>query len=174
MTPDHALVGILAHKGHHMRNITFLAVGLAAGTFVGTMLDAGLLGGDNHSGHSIGAAPYVNLSDDRKNIWPASLPAPTVDIDLQVDPASGHNLFLKTTGFEMTPEDVNGPVEAGTGHGHLFINGENVGRLYANMRHLVNLPKGEVTVHVYMGGNDHKVWMVDGSPLFVEKTFMIE
>jgi len=157
-----------------VNSLTLLVVGIAAGTLVGTQIKPGMFGGSDHSGHSMGLTPYENLSDDRKNIWPDDLPVPTVDIDLQVDPASGHNLFLTTTNFSMTPEDVNEPVAPGTGHGHLFINGENQGRLYANMRHLVGLPQGEVTIHVYMGGNDHKVWMVDGQPLFVEKTFVIE
>jgi hypothetical protein len=158
-----------------MRNITFLVVGLAAGTFVGTVLNGSdLIASSAHSGHQMGSAPYDTLGDDRKNIWPADLPAPTIALDLQPDPASGHNLFVTLDGFEMTPEDVNKAVEPGTGHGHLFINGENVGRLYAPMRHLVNLPKGEVTIHMYLGGNDHKVWVVDGEPLFVEETFVIE
>jgi hypothetical protein len=158
-----------------MRNITFIVVGLAAGTFVGTMLDSSvLMSGGTHDGNQMGSAPYDTLSDDRKNIWPSDLPTPTIALDLQPDPASGHNLFLTTDGFEMTPQDVNQAVEPGTGHGHLFINGENVGRLYADMRHLVNLPKGEVTIHVYLGGNDHKVWVADGQPLFVAETFFIQ
>lgn len=156
-----------------MNGITLLVVGLVAGTALGTMIEPDLWGAGD-TGHSMGAAPYENLPDGRKNIWPDDLPTPTVDIDLQPDPASGHNLFLTTTNFDMTPEDVNTAVMPGTGHGHLFVNGENMGRLYADMRHLVGLPQGEVTIHVYMGGNDHKVWMVDGAPLFVEKTFVIQ
>ena len=158
-----------------MRNITFLVVGLAAGTFVGTMLDAGMLGGGNHEmSHAVGNAPYENLSDDRKNIWPSDIPTPTLTLDLQPDPASGHNLFVSTEGFRMAPEEVNGPVTPAAGHGHLFINGENIGRLYGHALHLIDLPKGEVTVHMYLGGNDHKVWIADGEPLFIEETFMIE
>ena len=157
-----------------MNSLTTLVVGLAAGTWAGTMIEPGMFGSGDRGSYQMGLAPYENLSDDRKNIWPDDLPIPTVDIDLQPDPASGHNLFLTTTNFEMAPEDVNQTLEPGTGHGHLFVNGENVGRMYGTMRHMINLPKGEVTLHVYLGGNDHKVWMVDGAPLFVEKTFVIE
>ena len=74
----------------------------------------------------------------------------------------------------MTPEDLNGAPVPGTGHGHLFVNGENWGRIYANMLHLTDLPKGEVALHVYIGGNDHKVWMIDGEPFFAEEVFTVE
>jgi hypothetical protein len=158
-----------------MRNITFLVIGPAAGTFAGTMLDSSVFAGSGHTGgHQMGMTPYENLSDDRKNIWPSDLPTPTLGLDLQPDPASGHNLFVTMDGFQMTPEDVNKAVEPGTGHGHLFVSGENIGRLYADMRHMIDLPKGDVTIHMYLGGNDHKVWVADGQPLFVERTFLIE
>lgn len=39
---------------------------------------------------------------------------------------------------------------------------------------VAGLAAGEVTIQVYRGGNDHKVWMIDGAPLFVEKSFVIE
>lgn len=158
-----------------MRQLTFLIIGLAAGTWIGTLLDGGLLtGGDSTEGHSMGLAPYENLPDSRTNFWPDDLPAPTIAMDLVPDPASGHNLIFDIQGFEMTPKDVNQAVEPGTGHGHLFVNGENIGRLYAEMRHMINLPKGEVTIHMYLGGNDHKVWIAGGQPMFIERTFVIE
>lgn len=157
-----------------MRHLTFLIIGLAAGMWGGTQLDMGLLSGGTAEAVVIGSAPYENLSDGRKNIWPSDLPAPRLTLDVQPDPASGHNLVVTTEGFRMTPEDVNKAVVPGTGHGHLFINGENIGRLYGNMLHLIDLPKGEISVHMYLGGNDHKVWVANGEPVFVEKTFMIE
>ena len=158
-----------------MRSIVYLVAGLVVGGGIGS-----LYGGDFLARLSapqstvIGSAPYLALSDERKNIWPDDLPVPTLALALQPDPASGHNLILTADGFEMTPADTNGPVVAGTGHGHMFVNGRNIGRLYANRHHLIDLPKGEVTIHVYLGGNDHKVWVANGNPLFVEETFFIE
>jgi len=157
-----------------MNGLTLLVVGLAAGVAVGTTLEPGLLGGHDHGDMQVGDAPYEVMSDDRKIAWPADLPKPTVDVDLQKDPASGYNLILTTTNFRMTPEDVNEAVEPGTGHGHLFVNGVNQGRLYANMRHMTNLEPGEVTIHIAMGANDHRIWIVDGEALFVERTFTVE
>lgn len=158
-----------------MRHLTFLIIGLAAGTWIGTLLDDGLFaGGHSEGSHAMGLTPYETLPETRKNYWPDEMPAPTIEMDLVPDPASGHNLIFAFENFEMTPEDVNQAVEPGTGHGHLFVNGENIGRLYGTMRHMVGLPKGEVTIHMYLGGNDHKVWIADGEPMFIEKTFMIE
>lgn len=158
-----------------MRSINYLLAGLIMGGGIGA-----LYGGDVQArftapqSTTIGAAPYLALSDARKNFWPEDLPVPTLALDLQPDPASGHNLILTADGFEMTPEDTNGAVVAGTGHGHMFVNGQNIGRMYAKRHHLISLPKGEVTIHVYLGGNDHKVWVANGGPLFVEETFFIE
>ena len=157
-----------------MRHLTFLMIGLAAGTWLGTQIEAGMFSRESPDGYAIGDAPYQNLSDDRKHIWPSDIPAPDITMDLQPDPASGHNLFVTTAGFRMTPEDVNGPMTPAAGHGHLFVNGENIGRLYGNALHLIDLPKGEVTIHMYLSANDHKVWIIDEEPLFIEKTFMIE
>lgn len=158
-----------------MRSIVYLLAGLIVGGGIGALYGGGLLAQlAAPQSTAIGAAPYLALSDERKNIWPDDLPVPTLGLDLQPDPASGHNLILTADGFEMTPEDTNGAVVAGTGHGHMFVNGQNIGRMYAKRHHLINLPKGEVTIHVYLGGNDHKVWVANGNPLFVEETFFIE
>lgn len=157
-----------------MRLLTFLIIGLAAGTWIGTQIEAGLFTSERQESLAMGNAPYQDLSDDRKHVWPTYIPAPRVTMDLQPDPASGHNLFVTTEGFRMAPEEVNGPVTPAAGHGHLFVNGTNIGRLYGNALHLIDLPKGEVTIHMYLSANDHKVWITNEEPLFIEKTFMIE
>ncbi len=54
-------------------------------------------------------------------------------------------------------EKINGAVAPVAGSGQLSINGENIGRLYCNARHLIALPKGEVTVHMDLSAKDHKV-----------------
>jgi len=158
-----------------MGKFIYLIAGLIAGGAFGAMyggpaLDALAEPVDG----AIGLAPYERLSDDRKNFWPDDLPFPELALELQPDPASGHNLILTADGFEMTPEDTNQAAVPGTGHGHMFINGQNIGRLYAKRHHLIDLPKGEVTIHIYLGGNDHKVWVANGEPLFVERTFVVE
>ncbi len=158
-----------------MRHIAYLIAGLIVGAGLGALYGPSALARMTApETATLGATPYLNLGDNRKNIWPADLPVPTLALDLQPDPVSGYNLILTADGFEMTPEDTNGAAVAGTGHGHLFINGRNVGRLYAKRHHLIGLQEGEVTIHIYLGGNDHKVWVANGQPLFVERTFVIE
>ena len=157
-----------------MRYLTMLVIGLVAGVFLGAFAPDYLQAGADTRSAAIGDAPYQDLSDDRKNIWPDDLPVPVLDLRLEPDPASGQNLILTADDFTFTPMQTNGAVVPGTGHGHMFVNGRNIGRMYSPIHHLIDLPQGEVTIHVYLGGNDHKVWVANGQPLFVEETFVIE
>ena len=158
-----------------MHSATYLVVGLIAGTGLGTLVDLGNLNiGQGTQEYAVGAGPYENLDETLTQVWPADLPVPTLDIDLQGDPRSGMNLLMTTEGFTFTPRDVNGAVTPGTGHGHLYINGTRHSRLYGNDLHLSGFDPGEYTVHVYFTANDHRIWTVEGTPLYVEKTFQID
>lgn len=158
-----------------MGKIIYLIAGLLIGAALGASYGGEVLARlSAPAATTIGDAPYRDLREDRKNIWPDDLPTPTLTLALEPDPVSGHNLILTADGFEMTPQDTNGTAVPGTGHGHMFVNGQNIGRLYAKRHHLIDLPKGEITIHIYLGGNDHKVWVANGQPLFVEETFFIQ
>ncbi|SFS21421.1 hypothetical protein [Yoonia litorea] len=158
-----------------MRKFIYLLIGLVTGSALGAAYGGDVLASMAPAENlEVGDAPYQNLREANSMPWPSELPVPELAVDLQKDPSSGHNLILTADGFVMTPEDTNGPVEAGTGHGHMFVNGVNVGRLYGNYHHFNNLPEGDVTIHIYLGGNDHRIWVANGEPLFVERTFQVE
>ena len=158
-----------------MHKATFLVLGLAGGTALGLFLaDRMPVFASTADTYEVGDAPYQSLDDSNSAIWPDDLPAPVIDITLNPDPVSGHNLILTADGFTYTPLDTNGPNVAGTGHGHIFVNGQRIGRMYSPIHHLTDLPQGEVTVHVYLSGNDHRIWVANGQPLFVERTFSVE
>ena len=159
-----------------MHGATYLAVGLVTGTGLGTLIGVNNLNFmQTTQEYTVGTAPYENLDETLTRVWPADLPVPVLDIELQGDPRSGMNLLTTTEGFTFTPREVNGAVTPGTGHGHLYINGVRHSRLYGNDLHLTGYDTpGEYTVHVYFTANDHRIWTVDGTPLYVEKTFQID
>ena len=101
----------------------------------------------------------VEVSVDGQHPW--------VEIELAHDGMDGYNLHLAVRNFEFTPENIGQEPVPNEGHGHLYINGEKVGRLYSPWRHLsAKLFKPGVNrVHVVLNANDHSVWGLGGEPL---------
>jgi len=95
-------------------------------------------------------------------------------IALTPDPVSGYNLHVMTQNFRFAPESASGAHVAGEGHGHIYVNNEKLGRLYANWVHLETLPKGEVVLEVTLNSNDHRVFAVDGVPVSARTSVVID
>ena len=66
------------------------------------------------------------------------IPAIT-ELILTKDSMSGWNLFIQTSNFQFTPEKVNQRHQSGTGHAHLYINGQKYARVYSPYFHLPDL-----------------------------------
>jgi hypothetical protein len=78
---------------------------------------------------------------------------------------AGWNLHVKPQNFRFAPENASTADILGEGHAHVYINGEKLGRLYANWIHLPSLPEGDVEVKVSLNGNSHSPLMVGGVPV---------
>jgi hypothetical protein len=89
--------------------------------------------------------------------------APTVEVDLLEDPMGGWNLKVDTTNFRWAPENVSTEAIPGEGHGHVFMDGKKVARLYGPWFHIspTSLSKGKHTVTVTLNANDHTAYAVD-------------
>ena len=87
---------------------------------------------------------------------------PGVELEVIKDGSSGWNVEVKTQNFAFTPEDVNRDPIEGTGHGHIFVNGEKQARLYGPHFHLSDLPAGRHVVTVTLNANSHDTWAVNG------------
>ena len=90
-------------------------------------------------------------------------PVPDVDLIVSEDPVNGWNLELKLENFTFTPENVNQPNQPNEGHAHLYVNGEQVSRIYSNWYHLPNLPQGSNEIKVGLNANGHEMLMYDGA-----------
>jgi len=154
------------------RSIALLLIGLFFGGGIGFVAAASngvtLDGHDHgsHAGHQMSAASQGHAHDHGK---PLSLPegatAPTLDIALTADPASGWNLHIKTTNFRFSPERASLEHVAGEGHAHVYVNGVKIARHYGPWIHIATLPKGENTVMVSLNSNDHRTLAVGEKPL---------
>lgn len=118
--------------------------------------------GEGH-GHSHG--------DDGRE---AAAPAPTVSIEVIPDAKSGYNVRVDTTDFAFAPERASGEAVDGEGHGHLYVDGVKVARLYTPWFHLGPLDPGNHEITVSLNGNDHVALLDDGEPIEASQTVAVE
>lgn len=96
---------------------------------------------------------------------PEGQPLPTVSLIAHPDPVRGWNLEIQTTNFAFAPERVNQAHQLGEGHGHLYLNGEYVSRIYGNWLHIPALPPGRHELTVRLNSNSHEALTHQGQPL---------
>ena len=109
----------------------------------------------NGEAHSHGPSDPQVISDD-----PLS-----VDISAQVDDAGAVDVQINTTGFRFAPELVDQPHVPGKGHGHVYVNGEKLGRIFDSEYRVDELPPGEHEIRVALYTNDHSILVFDGAPV---------
>jgi hypothetical protein len=103
---------------------------------------------------------------------PAGQSVPTVTLMVYPDPVRGWNLQVMTTNFSFAPEQVNEANSPGMGHGHLYVNGEYLSRIYGPWLHLPELPSGQTEITVGLNANGHESLTYNGQK--IESTVVVE
>lgn len=103
---------------------------------------------------------------------PNSQVLPTIDIVVTKDALKGWNLQTKLNNFKFSPENVNTKNNPGEGHGHIYLNGKKLARLYSSWFHIENLPPGKNKITVGLKSNTHET-LVHNSQR-IEDTEVIE
>ena len=106
--------------------------------------------------------------------WSGNGSPPTLSLAVEPDPVSGWNLHAMTENFRFSPETSGLAPAPGEGHGHLYVNGDKIARLYGPWFHIGQLPKGEAEITVTLNTNDHQTIAVSGSPLEARLTVTVE
>ncbi len=96
---------------------------------------------------------------------PAGANAPGVEITVTKDAVGGWNLHIDVRNFRFAPEHASAAHVPGEGHGHLYVNGKKIARLYGPWFHIGKLPAGGADVRVTLNTNDHRDMMVGGKPV---------
>lgn len=99
---------------------------------------------------------------------------PTLDVKIHPDPKRGWNVELVTSNFKFAPQSASTAHKLGEGHGHLYVNDKKLGRVYSNWVYLGTLPHGENKITVSLNANDHNDLAVNGKPLKVTKTILVQ
>ena len=164
-----------------MRQFMLLFIGLFFGVGIGFLL--ALSTGAELESHphtetshetGNGAAHDHDAHDHSVLLENGAGPAPSVEIELYKDTTVGWNLQLIPHNFTFTPMAVNQEHVPNTGHAHVYINGEKLGRLYGPWVHTGELPSGEVTVSVTLNSNTHSPLAVGGITVEATKTITVE
>lgn len=98
-------------------------------------------------------------------------PAPRIAVSVRADGA-GWIVDVAAEEFTFERDLADGLHIAGTGHGHLYLNGLKLGRLYEPSARIGALPPGRHQISVTLNTNDHRAYVVDDLP--VRASAMIE
>ncbi len=97
---------------------------------------------------------------------PEGEPAPSIQLSAIPDTENvGWQIMANVTNFEFDKASVDGKHKPGTGHGHIYLNGMKLGRVFEADTHIGLLPKGKHLVRVTLNTNNHKTYMVAGKPV---------
>ncbi len=91
-------------------------------------------------------------------------PAPRITLTTRPD-GDGWVVEVQAQDFEFTPDMADGLHVPGTGHGHLYLNGLKLQRLYAPTARIGPLPPGQHDVRVTLNTNDHRAYVVGDTPV---------
>jgi hypothetical protein len=155
----------LASKPFKKRGIVLFAMALVLGSALPLIRPAAA-----DEGHG---RPHGSMDHSHEMLEiPMGQPIPTIDLAVYPDPVRGWNLEIQTTNFRFTPENVNQANQPNQGHGHLYINGENVSRVYGTWLHLPSLPSGSNEITVSLNANNHAALAHNGA--MIESTVVVE
>lgn len=104
---------------------------------------------------------------------PPDVRALGVALDVAPEPGGGYLVRVDAEGFRFSPAESGGDHVAGEGHAHLYVDGEQVARLYAPVHHLTDLAPGRRTITVALSTNDHRLYARDGEVLRSERTIVV-
>ncbi len=95
----------------------------------------------------------------------AEAPLPALDLTVTPEEGGGYLVHARIANLRLARDLADGPHEAGTGHGHVYLNGLKLGRLYEPEFRVAPLPPGRHEISVALNTNDHRVYLVGGVPL---------
>ena len=91
-------------------------------------------------------------------------PAPGIALSVQPE-GDGWRVRIDAEDFTFSEEFVDLYHVPGMGHGHLYVGGMKIGRLYEPEAYIGALPKGQHEIRVTLNTNDHRAYVVDDVPV---------
>lgn len=104
---------------------------------------------------------------------PEGEPKPSLEVSLEQINARWH-VALKTTDFEFSHDLVDAPHRPGVGHGHVYLNGLKLGRVFGPVFEFGALPAGRYSLLVVLNTNDHRAYEVNGALVQAEADLVVQ
>ena len=98
----------------------------------------------------------------------------SVEISAAVEPNGGVNVVIDTENWRWAPDEVDQGHVPGSGHAHIYVDGEKIDRVYGPEYHLTGLSPGTHEVRVTLNANSHNELLVDGELVQDTVTVTIE
>ncbi len=100
-------------------------------------------------------------------------PAPAITLAVS-ESAEGYQVQVVAEQFEFS-KDLAGLYHVpGMGHGHIYVGGFKLGRLYEPTAKIGALPPGTHEVRVTLNTNDHRAYVVDGDPVTASAVIVVD
>lgn len=100
-------------------------------------------------------------------------PAPAVSLSVAPD-GDGWKISVNTDQFEFSDALTGLYHVPGMGHGHIYVGGMKIGRLYQPEARIGALPKGEHLVRLTLNTNDHRAYVVGDQPVTATATIVVD
>ena len=95
----------------------------------------------------------------------------SLTVTAEADADGGIDVRIATEGFRFAPELVDQAHTPGSGHAHVYLDGEKLGRVFEPDYHIAAAPPGEREVRVSLNTNDHSELVYGGKR--VEATVLV-
>jgi len=94
-----------------------------------------------------------------------------MSLAMEVEPVEdGWRVLIDAPGLEFSADAADGEHVPGQGHGHLYLDGLKLQRVYAPELRIGALPPGRYELTLSLNANDHRAYAVDGTPLTASAT----
>ena len=99
---------------------------------------------------------------------------PSLTIVATPDGPGAVALEITVDGLELVPVDPPQEHHAGQGHAHVTVAGSSAGMVAETHYRLTGLSGGSHVLEVSLSSNDHRGYMVDGTPISVSMTLVVD
>lgn len=100
-------------------------------------------------------------------------PAPSLALSVAPE-GDGWRVSIETEDFTFSKDFVDLYHVPGMGHGHLYVGGMKMGRLYAPEAYIGALPRGQHEIRVTLNTNDHRAYVVGDVPVTARATIEVD